>query len=465
MPCPGLAATVPVPRIPPLPPSARDQFRRARARAASAKPLAKVPLARKDPLRFLEELVKEQGDVARVPLGLRRDLVVLTRPEHNFELLVKQNSAFQGLGLARPLLDDGLLGVDGAEHLRQRSQMKPAFHHERIKAYAALTSAASAQWGAKWQDGQRVDMADEMMRLTLEVTGLAIFGPDHARDAQAIGEALTVSLAAFRRSPFAPWTSKWPTYTGARFRLARSRLDALVEAHVAQRRALPTLRHDMLAMLMDAEDPNGDRMTDKEVRDQLLTLLVAGHETTALSPPRSWHGLAQNQHVQEKLHAEVDRVLAGKLPGVEDVPKLPYTRMVLTEAMRVWPPVWSVGRHVIAPADLAGVQVKPKDIVVISPYITHHDPRWWPNPETFDPERFAKGDKEFRHKMSYVPFGGGPRVCLGEQLAWMEGILLIATLAQRWRVKPAPGSVVERQPLLTLQPRGGLPLVVEARRA
>lgn len=442
-------------------------LRQARDRAVrAAKPFAKAPLARRDPLRFLEELVREQGDVARVPLGLRRELVVFVRPEHVQEVLVKQNSAFEGLRLARPLLDHGVLSVDGEEHLRQRAQLKPAFHHERLRGYAQLASATAARWSGSWAHGQQVDMAEDMMHLTLEVTGQAMFGPDHAREAAEVGAALTKCLEAFRRSPLAPWTSRLPTPTGARFRLARSRLDALVERILAERRALPQLRHDILAMLLEAEDPEGRTMSNKEARDQLLTLLVAGHETTALMLTWTWHHLAANPAAQERLHREVDQVLGGQLPTVDDAMRLPYTRAVLGEALRMHPPVWAIGRKALKAVDIQGEGINSRSIVVVSPYITQHDARWWPDPERFDPGRFEGDAAKQRHRFAYYPFGGGARSCIGEPLAWLEGALILTTLVQRWRVAPVPGAKpVERQPLLTMQPRGGLPLRVEARRS
>lgn len=439
----------------PRPARARRPARRALARVRS---LPRIP---KDPLGFLQDLAREQGDVARINLGWR-DLLLFTHPDAVHEVLVARNASFRGLRLARALLDQGLLSVDGAQHRKQRAMMKPAFHMERIRGYARLASATGERWASRWRDGEVVDFAEDMMQLTLDVTGQAMFGADRAAQARAIGEALTHSLEAFRSSPFAPWTARLPsTPTGHRFRKARARLDPLVYDAIRERRASAEVRHDLLAMLMDAKDEDGRGMTDQEVRDEALTLLVAGHETTALSLTWTWLCLAQNPDAQARLHEELDAVLGGRRPEVEDVPRLPYARQVIAEAMRLYPPVWALGRRAVEPTTVAGTRVRNGSIVIVSAYLTQHDARWWPEPEAFRPERFA-GDAA-RERRTFFPFGGGPRVCLGEQLAWMEATLLLGTLAQRWRVHPT-GAPVERMPLLTLQPKGGLPLRVEARR-
>jgi cytochrome P450 len=317
-----------------------------------------------------------------------------------------------------------------------------------------------------------VDAADEMMRLTLAVVGKTLFDADVEREAPEIGGALTEAFHAFgfavlplgellQRVPFLPPVR--------RFNRARARLDAtiyrIIDAHRADERAGRD-RGDLLAMLMAADDDGpggrGGGMTDRQLRDEAMTIFLAGHETTANALTWSWYLLSQHPEAEARLHAELDAVLGGRPPAPGDAARLPYTRAVLAESMRLYPPAWVIGRRATEPYTVRGETLPARTVVLVSQYVVHRDPRWWPDAEAFRPERWAAEAPE-RPKFAYFPFGAGTRVCIGEQFAWMEGVLLLATIAQRWRLRLAPGHPVAPQAIITLRPRHGMRMVVESR--
>lgn len=432
-----------------------------------------LALAR-DRLAFFRRLAAEQGDVARVSIA-GGHVVVVSHPELIRDILVTHQRQFvkgRGLEQAKRLLGQGLLTSEGAFHLRQRRLAQPAFHRERIAGYAAVMVAYAERHADGWQDGAPVDAAAEMMRLTLAIAAKTLFDADVEREAREIGDAITTAIRAFEFAllPFSERLERLPFSPLRRFEQARARLDRTIYRLVAERRAAGAAdRGDLLSMLLAARDTEGDggAMTDEQLRDELMTIFLAGHETTANMLAWTWHLLSTHPEVERRLHAELDAALGDRRASFADVPRLPYTRQLLAESMRLYPPAWVIGRKSLAPYRLSGFEVPAGSLFLTSQFIVHRDPRWWPHPERFDPDRWAPGaDADAgRPKFAYFPFGAGTRICIGEQFAWTEGILVLATLARRWRLRPAPAQRLALAPSITLRPRYGIAMVTEKRRA
>ena len=308
-----------------------------------------------------------------------------------------------------------------------------------------------------------------MMRLTLAIVAKTLFDADVTGEAEAIGQALTTTMESWRQLmlPFAEVLEKLPLPAFRRFRGARDRLDATIYRIIEERRADPTDRGDLLSMLMAAQDSEGDgtSMSDLQLRDELMTLFLAGHETTANLLTWTWYLLSQHPEVESRLHEELDKVLTGKLPEADDVPQLTYTEQVLAESMRLYPPAWIIGRRTLQDYEISSYRLPVNTLILISPFIIHRDARYHPDPLRFDPERWTPEAKTARPRFSYFPFGGGSRQCIGEAFAWMEGVLLVATLAQHWRMRLVPGHPVAPRPLVTLRPKFGMKMRIERRLA
>jgi cytochrome P450 len=324
--------------------------------------------------------------------------------------------------------------------------------------------------GDRWQDGETVDMDHEMMALTLAIVAQTLFDADVDTEADEIGGALTEVLRLFQ-TVFIPGMhllDQLPLPHTRRFARARGRLDATIYRLIAERRAERARgqeRGDLLSMMLSAQDAEGDggSMTDEQLRDEAMTLFLAGHETTANALTWTWYLLSQHSDAEARLHAEVDRVLAGRRATADDLAALSYTRMVLSESMRLYPPAYAIGRRALETYQVAGVVVPRGALVVVSPLVTHRDARWFPDPERFDPDRWTPEAQSARPKFSYFPFGGGTRMCIGDQFAWTEGMLLLATLAQRWRAELAHGQRVAMKPMITLRTRYGMRMVLRQR--
>ena len=448
-------------------PASPSSAGRARQRFPGEHMLAMV----RRPLEFLPRLVRDQGDIARFS-ALGQRIVVLSHPDDIRDVLVTNARVFhkgRGLERARMLLGDGMLTSEDDLHLRQRRLAQPAFHRARVSAYGDVMARYAERRADAWRDGETLDLAREMATYTLAVVGKTLFDADIEGEAPEIGRALSDALAAFTFSvlPFAPLLLKLPLPVSRRFARARARLDATILRLVAERRASGEDRGDLLSMLLLAQDTEGDGrgMTDMQLRDEAMTILLAGHETTANALSWALYLVATHPEVRSRLHAEID-ALGDAVLGANDVVRLPYSRAVLAEALRLYPPAWVVGRRALAPYEVGGMTLPARTIVLMSQYIVHRDPRWWPDAERFLPERWLAGGgatEPARPRLSYFPFGAGTRVCIGEQFAWMEGILALATVSRRWRFEIVAGHPVVPHPIVTLRARHGIMAVVRAR--
>jgi cytochrome P450 len=327
-----------------------------------------------------------------------------------------------------------------------------------------VARAAAAR--ARWRDGAELAFDQEMVRLTLSIAGRTLFGADTEALATEVGGALTDIMRLFPRfaNPFAFALNALPLASNLRYERGRQRLDEIVYGLIEARRREGTDHGDLLSMLMMARDEDGGPgMSDTQLRDEVMTLLLAGHETTANALCWTMYLLSQDVQAEQRLHRELDEVIGDRLPTVDDLPRLAYAERVLAESMRLYPPAWAIGRRALRDVELDGVTIPAGTLVMVSPYVLHRDARLYPDPLRFDPDRFLPDARAARPRFAYFPFGGGARSCIGEPFAWMEGVLVLATLAQQWSLRVVPGHPVEPQALITLRPRYGLRMTPLAR--
>jgi cytochrome P450 len=360
-----------------------------------------------------------------------------------------------------------LLTSEGEFWKRQRKLSQPAFHAKRIQAYGETMVSYTQAMLDTWTEDQVRNVNNDMMRLTLSIVVKSLFNTEIGEEANRIGEALTTVLDATTdgmRSLFFMLPEWAPLPRNIRNKRGVRQLDTIISRIIDERRGSSEDKGDLLSMLLLAEDEDGNRMTDKQLRDEVVTLVLAGHETTANALTWSWFLLSQHPEVEAKLHEEVDRVLGGRAPTLEDLRKLEYTNMIFKEALRMYPPIPAYGRETIVPVELGGYTLPAGSIINISPHVFHMDSRWWEKPEEFRPERFSKENEKQIPKYAYLPFGGGPRICIGNSFAEMEAVLLLATIAQQYRLRldPADQEVVP-EPTLTLRPRHNLTMRLERR--
>ena len=424
----------------------------------------------RNPPAFLEKAARDCGDIARFRL-VHHNAYLLNHPDWIKEVLVTNQANFtksRMLERARVLLGDGLLTSEDEFHRRQRRMVQPAFHRDRLAGYAASMVDCAARCQDQLQSGAEFDVSQLMMRLSMAIVARALFSADIESEADEISEALGQVFKLFEAllMPFSQWLEKLPLPSVRRFERARDRLDKTVYRLIAERRASGRDTGDLLSMLLLSQDEEGESrqgLTDKQVRDEALTLLLAGHETAANALIWTWYLLSQNPDAEAKLYAELDRVLAGRLPVLDDLPQLRYTEGVFAEALRLYPPAWAIGRRAKQEFSIGEYKIPARSIVLMSPWVVHRDARWFSDPLKFAPERWQTAEIETRPKFSYFPFGGGARLCIGERFAWMEGVLVIATLASRWRLRMAPGQRVDTQARITLRPKYPMRMIVEQR--
>jgi cytochrome P450 len=414
-------------------------------------------------------MAHEHGDISQMRIGGQR-IVLLTHPDDIRDVLVTHQKLFakgQALERAKQLIGNGLLTSEGDVHLRQRRLVQPAFHRARIAAYATAMTGAAMTRQATWVDGQRLDANQAMMHITLAIVAATLFGADVHSESTEIGRAMDDVFDAFDigYSPLTPLLDRLPTRRRRQFRAGKARLDATIARLIAERRSSDTDSGDLLSMLLHATDTEGDGlgMTDQQLRDEAITLFIAGHETTANALTWTWLLLARHADAEARLHDEVDRVLGDRLPTMDDLAQLPVSRAIIAESMRLYPPAYIVGRRALVPYQVRGFEFPARTVFLAPQFLVHRDPRWWPDPDAFVPDRWLDSEATAtRPKLAYFPFGAGTRICVGEQFAWMEAILVLATLARRWRVRvDGPDPVLD--PIITLRPKGGLPARLERR--
>jgi cytochrome P450 len=424
----------------------------------------------RDRLGFLQTAAKECGDITYFKLGAQ-EVYFLNHPDYVKDVLVTHQGSFikgRALQRGKRLLGEGLLTSEGEFHRRQRRLAQPAFHRGRVNAYGRSMIEYAERTALRWRNGETLDISQEMMRLTLSIVGKTLFDADVEAEAQEIGAALTDVMELFNAMllPFSELLEKLPLPQNRRFQRAKDRLDATIYRMIEERRRSGEDHGDLLSMLLLAQDEEGDGrgMTDEQVRDEALTIFLAGHETTANALTWTWYLLSQHPAVESKLHQELDEVFReNRAPEVEDVPRLRYTEMVLAEAMRLYPPAWAIGRLSIKDEEIGGYLIPARSLVLLSPFVMHRDERYFTDATRFDPERWTPEARENRPTYSYFPFGGGQRRCIGEGFAWMEGILLIAALARKWRMRLVPNHPIEMNPTITLRPKHGMRMTVERR--
>jgi cytochrome P450 len=428
--------------------------------------------------RFLEKCSREFGDV--VSLRIFHIPIVLLANPADIEAVLSKNSAnflkARDYRAMKAVLGEGLLTSEGSFWQKQRKLMQPAFRHENIATYAETMVEATSRMLDGWRNGETRDVHEAFMAVTLEIVTKVLFGSVIPGDAATVAQSLTIMMEDFNRQAglafLLPESVPIPTF----FRLKRAieqvdeMIYKLVDSRRTDRRAArnrngETPRHDLLEMLLSSQDEAGSEMTNEQVRDEVMTLFLAGHETTANALTWTWYLLAQHPAVAKKLAAEIDDALHGRAPSAADVSRLPYTEMVIKESMRVYPPVWAIGRQSIKPFDAGGYHLPAKSNVVILQWTLHRDPRFWIDPEVFDPERWSPEGARYKPvpRFAYFPFGGGPRVCIGAGFAMMEAILLLATVAQRFRMDLAPKQKVRMLPSVTLRPRRGIKMILHRR--
>jgi cytochrome P450 len=425
---------------------------------------------RRDPLAFVGRLFRDHGDASLLRMGPVAAYMFFHPDDVKHVLQENHANYVKGPIVARVkiLIGEGLFTSEGAFWRRQRRLVQPAFHRERIAGFVDTMVRCTADrldaWEPRVASGTPFDVAAEMSALTLTIVGRALFGRDLSGEAAAAGAALGTALefCAERALTYLTAPLLLPTAKNRAFRRARRVLDTLVYQMIEARRRSGKESGDLLGMLMAARDEEtGERMTARQLRDEVMTFLLAGHETTAVALTWTWYLLFRHPEMADRLHREVTAALGTRPPTLADLPQIPLARMVVEEAMRLYPPVWGIGRQAIAPDTIGGYRLPAGAVINLSPWITHRHPGFWDEPDRFDPDRFTPERVRTRHRFAYFPFSGGPRLCIGETFALIEAQLIVAMLMQRYRLVVVPGAVVEPEPHLTLRARGGLPVTAE----
>jgi cytochrome P450 len=421
-----------------------------------------------DTLNYLRE-IHCYGDMAHTRFG-PFNIYFANSPASIHEVLVTNADKFQKSSVTKwalkRVLGTGLFTNDGDFWKRQRKLVQPAFHSKRIGAYADVIVNYTQAMVDEWQEGTTLEIDHEMTELTMRVITKTLFDADVAKEAHEISEVITELLAIVnnRSNSLIAYPDWLPLPQNRRLKRLVERLDQLIQGYIDQRRASGEDKGDLLSMLLMAQDEDdGGQMTDKQVRDEAITLFGAGHETTAVALTWTWYLLSQHPEIEAKLHSELDAVLGGQLPTLEDLARLPYTQMIIKEAMRLYPPAWGTSREATEEVTISGYPIKKRENIVINIYGVHYDEKYFPEPEKFDPERFSPENEKNIPKYAHIPFGAGPRVCIGNMFAMMEAQLVLATVAQRLRLTLATGHQVVPTRMFTLRPKFGMKMIVAER--
>jgi cytochrome P450 len=441
-----------------------------------------------DPINTLSNISLEYGDISCFKLG--RELVYLiNNPDYIEKVLIYDHRNFKKgkrLQTAKAVLGEGLVTSEGDLHNRQRRLIQPVFHPKQIISYSNTMTDYATRMRDRWKDGEIVDISEEMMRLTLGIICKSVLNYDVESEAQEIGKALTTVRKYSKRlqSPIGHVLDKIPVLPAVRgAREAKKELDSLVYQLIADRRRRreeqgsnnntnnngKSHHEDLLSRLMEVQDSdslnnNQEKMSDKQVRDEVMTIFIAGHETTANALTWTFYLLSQNQDIETKLHDEIDSVLrdgsgdnvGNRIPTADDIPKLQYTEKVLRESMRLYPPVWTMGRRVENDYSVGEYTIPAGSSILMSQYVMHHNPTYYEEPNQFNPDRWTEEFKSRLPRFCYFPFGGGIRGCIGEPFAWIEGILIIATIAQKWSMRLLTSHRIKLDPAITLRPKYGM---------
>ncbi|BCU76034.1 cytochrome P450 [Luteolibacter sp. LG18] len=417
---------------------------------------------------YLVELAERHGDRFSLPMSV--PTFVIRDPADVKHLLVSNPLNYHKTGsltVGEKLLGQGLVSSEEPLHGKERKMMQPIFHKSSIASFGEMMARATERHIAGWKDGDRVDMASEMMHLTISIVGLSLFSIDLYHEGRELGNEFGRAMKLVTRLQLLPPLPRWMT---ARLYRAYDRsianIDAAMEKIIADRKALPQEQwpNDLLSMVLSSRYEDGTAVPDKLVRDEVVTIILAGHETVANHLNWTWYLLSKHPEIHEKMAAEWEAVLGDRAPAIEDVGRLTYTAAVLAESMRLYPPAWTLARRAVAADRLpSGMEVQPRDEFLMLQYVSHRNPEWFPDPEAFRPERFEAGNKESIPKFAYYPFGMGPRFCIGEGFARLEAMVAMVLIGRRFRFEMARSGPVGKETLVTLRPRKGLPMMVRRR--
>jgi len=421
----------------------------------------------KDPTGFSLRCAQEYGEITLLPFG-PLNVYLLSNPEHINEVLNRQSHRFiKGISVRslKSSLGEGLLTSDGDFWKRQRKLIQPAFHREHLVEYGNIMTDVTERAIQQWKNGEERDIHTDMMCITLSIVAQSLFGTDIADKTAVIESALETVLKHFSNQLNTVFLMpEWiPTPDNVEFWQKLSLMDEVIYDIIRQRREAKEERSDLLTMLLQLADEDGEGMSDREIRDEVTTLMMAGHETTALALTWTWMLLAQHPKVEEKLYEEIQTVLQGRVPTAADMSQLRYATWVIKESMRLYPPAWGTSRQVIEPFQLSEYTLEPGETVFLSQWVMHRDDRFFDHPRQFLPERWADGLEQKLPKGVYFPFGGGPRVCVGKGFATMEAVLVLVAIAQKFRLTLPAEHKVELQPSITLRPKNGMKMGLQRR--
>jgi cytochrome P450 len=430
--------------------------------------LGVMPEFNRDTLGFIER-AKNYGDVVRMRF-LYLTVHFLYDPNHiEYVLSTNARNFIKSRSLRSPffkrLVGKGLLTSEGEVWKRQRRLAQPAFHRQRISAYGDVMVEYTQRMLSTWKPGEVRDIHRDMMRLALEIVVKTLFNADVSNDADKVGDVLSRLVKPFASQATLKWIAdnRLPTPTHRSFNHDANEIDAIVYRIIEERRTSGVDQGDLLSMLLAAHDEDGSQMTDRQLRDEVMTLFLAGHETTALTLSWAWYLIAHNPEVEQKFHQELDQVLGGRAPTAEDLMQLKYTEMIAKESMRLYPPAYGVGREALEDCEIGGFRIPRGSQVFMFQWVTQRDPRFFPEPDEFKPERWTEDFVSALPKYAYFPFGGGPRICIGNYFAMMEVVLLMATIGQRFRFSLVQDQPVDLFPAMSLRPKEGIKVLVEAR--
>jgi len=425
-----------------------------------------LPALRRSRVGILVDGMNHAGDTFRIQVPWMH-ATVFTDPEHVKAILQLRHENFgkqtRGFDQLRIFLGNGLLTSEGSFWLRQRRIAQPAFHKARLAGFARGMVKAAEDMADAWarRSDPEIDVSKQMMAVTLRIVSETLLGRDVSAEADHVGTAITALLENVQARMTLPVDVPlhWPTPLNRRYHRAAGVIDQVVLDMIAARRKESGRHDDLLAMLIEARDEeSGEAMDDRQLRDEVMTIFMAGHETTANALAWTFHLLSLHPTVRERLDAELAAVLGGRSPTIEDLPQLTYTKQIVQESLRLYPPAWVIGRNVIEDDEIGGYFLPKGTLAFVSPFLTQRNPRVWENPEGFDPDRFSPERSAGRHPFAFFPFGGGPRLCIGNGFAMMEAQLLLAVFAQRFHLDMVPGHRVVPEPMITLRPKGGLPM-------